>query len=193
MPVIYVNGTILTMEEACPQVQALLIENGRIQKRGTNEAILACKDKDTICIDLQGKTVLPGFIDGHSHFAGLATSLSQCDLSQAQDFDEIVWLLKEFIREKKIPKGQWVTGTNYDHNFLLEKKHPDKSVLDAVSEAHPIIIIHASSHMGVSNSMGLDLQNLKKGTRDPAGGHYGRLEGTDELNGYMEENAFVQF
>lgn len=193
MPLLYFNGKIITMDETCPQVQAILIDGGRILKKGTNEALLAFKKEDTVCIDLQGKTMLPGFIDGHSHFAGLATSLCQCDLSQAQSFGDIIRMLKEFILKNKIPDGQWVTGTNYDHNFLSEKKHPDKFVLDAASQTHPIVIIHASSHMGVSNSMGLQIQKLDKNTPDPAGGHCGRLKNSDELSGYMEENAFVKF
>lgn len=193
MSVLYLNGAILTMDEACPQVQALLVENGRILKRGSNEAVSACKREDTVCVDLCGKTMLPGFIDGHSHFAGVATSLCQCDLSQARNFADITRMLKEFIHENEIPEGQWVTGTNYDHNFLQEKEHPNKFVLDAASKRHPIVIVHASSHMGVSNSEGLQVQKLGYDTQDPAGGHYGRLEDSDELNGYMEENAFVNF
>lgn len=189
----YYNGTILTMQDDCPQAQAMLVENGRIRKTGSNEALLACRDKDTVCVDLAGKTVLPGFIDGHSHFAGLATSLSQCDLSQAQNFADIVRLLREFIRKHEIPKGQWVTGTNYDHNFLQEKQHPDKFVLDAATSDHPVVIVHASSHMGVANSLGLKLQTLDSTVQDPVGGHYGRVNGRKELSGYMEETAFVQF
>lgn len=193
MPELYFHGTILTMDDACPQVEALLVRDGKILKRGSYKSVAACRDKDTVCVDLQGKTMLPGFIDGHSHFAGVATSLGQCDLSQAQNFDDIVRLLQDFIQTHEIPEGQWVTGTNYDHNFLREKRHPDKFVLDAVSEQHPIVIVHASSHMGVVNSMGLRMQKLECGTPDPAGGHYGRLDGAGELSGYMEENAFVQF
>lgn len=193
MSELYVNGTILTMDEKCPQVQAVLVENGKILKTGSYEAVAAFQNKDTVCVDLQGKTMLPGFIDGHSHFAGLATSLSQCDLSKAQSFEDIIQMMQTFIRENEVPEGQWVTGTNYDHNFLKEKKHPDKVVLDAISEKHPIVIVHASSHMGVANSMGLQMQNLGKGTKDIPGGHYGRMEDSEELNGYMEENAFVHF
>lgn len=192
MSVLYYNGTILTMDDHRPQVQALLIENGKILKIGSNEAVLGYKGADTVCVDLQKKTMLPGFIDGHSHFTGLATSLGQCDLSQAQDFEDIIRMLRAFIQENEIPEGQWVTGTNYDHNFLREKRHPDKFVLDAVSESHPIVIVHASSHMGVSNSLGLQLQKLASETPDPVGGHYGRQDG-DGLDGYMEENAFVAF
>lgn len=231
--VIYYNGVILTMDEAQPQVQAVSVQNGRIKATGTNEEVLLEKDADTVCIDLQGKTMLPGFIDGHSHFSGLATSLAQCDLSEAADFEDIVRLLKAFIRKNEIPKGHWVTGVNYDHNFLLEKRHPDKTLLDRVSTEHPIVIVHASSHMGVANSMGLLQQGITNETPDPQGGRYGRMkdrqDGQDEMqkrkiqtqnmqdqegqspemqdqnsyeedgkeagepDGYMEENAFVQF
>lgn len=216
--VIYYNGVILTMDEANPQAQAVSVQNGRIRKIGTDEEVLSENGSDTVCIDLQGKTMLPGFIDGHSHFSGLATSLSQCDLSKAENFADIERLLKEFIRKNEIPKGHWVTGVNYDHNFLAEKKHPDKILLDRVSTEHPIVIVHASSHMGVANSMGLLQQGITDETKDPQGGRYGRMEEFQEChnemqnqkmqnqnccgdgekkegepNGYMEENAFVQF
>lgn len=193
MSVIYENGTILTMDENCPKVEAVMIDQGKFLKCGTREEVLACKKQDTQVVDLQGKTMMPGFIDGHSHFSGLATSLSQCDLSEAKDFTEIVCKMKEFIEKNGIPKGQWVVGTNYDHNFLNERKHPDKKVLDEISQEHPIVVVHASSHMGAANSMGLAVQGLMKETEDPQGGQYGREADGKELNGYMEENAFVQF
>lgn len=191
MKTIFQNGTILTMDDACPQAEAMLVQDGKILRVGSNAEIAQENTEGTRCVDLQGRTVLPGFLDGHSHFAGLAMSLSQCDLSQAKDFADICKLLKAFIRENQIPAGEWVTGTNYDHNFLAEKAHPDKLLLDSVSTEHPIVIVHASSHMGVVNSLGLQLQNLNADTPDPVGGHYGRMEGSQELSGYMEENAFV--
>ncbi len=231
--VIYYNGVILTMDETRPRVQAVFVQNGRIRKTGTDEEVLSEREPDTVCIDLQGKTMLPGFIDGHSHFSGLATSLAQCDLSKAEDFEDIERLLKTFIRKNEIPKGHWVTGVNYDHNFLAEKNHPDKTLLDRISTEHPIVIVHASSHMGVTNSMGLLQQGITNETKDPQGGRYGRMKdrqnGQGEMqerkiqtqkmqdqarqslemqdrnryekggkeagepDGYMEENAFVQF
>ena len=193
MSELYENGTIITMEENCPEVEAVLTENGKIVKCGTKDELAAFKKEDTRVIDLKGKTMMPAFLDGHSHFTGFAMSLSQCDLSGAKDFDDIVRLMKEFIRENHIPEGSWVTGTNYDHNFLKEKKHPDKEVLNRISEKHPVVIVHASSHMGVANSMALREKKLDGNTKDPAGGKYGRVSGSSELNGYMEENAFVAF
>lgn len=190
---LYYNGTILTMNDACPEVEAVLVADGKIVKTGTKEDVFACKDHDTVLVDLQGKTMLPGFIDGHSHFSGFATSLSQCDLSQAKDFDDIIQMMRAFISKNQIPEGQWVTGTNYDHNFLREKKHPDREVLDKISKRHPLVVVHASSHMGAANTEALKRQGLDSSTEDPVGGRYGRIGNTDELNGYMEENAFVQF
>lgn len=193
MPELYFNGTILTMDDKCPKVEALLVEDGKIMKRGTEEELSTLTDTDTVRVDLRGKTMMPGFIDGHSHFTGFANSLSQCDLSQAEDFDDIVRRMKSFIQINSIPEGHWVTGTNYDHNFLREKRHPDKNVLNEISRKHPVVIIHASSHMGVANSKALELQGLEGNPSDPAGGHYGRMEDGKKLDGYMEENAFVTF
>lgn len=193
MSELYFNGTIVTMEDAYPEAEAILVENGRIVRRGSREEVFACKREDTALVDLQGKTMLPGFIDGHSHFAGLSNAQAQCDLSKAESFQDLIGLLQNFIKSNCIPQGEWVVGTNYDHNFLKEGVHPDKWVLEAVSDKHPVVIIHASSHMGVANEMALETQGLKGAIEDPAGGHYGRAEQTGELNGYMEENAFVDF
>ena len=187
----FINGTILTMDESCPKAEAVLTEKRKIVKCGTQEEILSCKKEDTVLVDLQGKTMLPGFIDGHSHFSGLASALSQCDLSKAGNFQDIVTSMKAFIQKRNIPKGQWVVGTNYDHNFLQEKCHPNKNVLDEISKEHPIVVVHASSHMGVCNSLALAVQGLTEETKDPEGGRYGRIEGSRELNGYLEENALL--
>lgn len=192
MSTLYFGGPILTMDDRCPRVEAILVKDGRIARRGDLDQVRAAMDPDTVPVDLQGSVLLPGFIDGHSHFAGLATSLSQCDLSGAASFEDIIRLLRNFIKTNNIPAGQWVTGANYDHNFLAEQRHPDKFLLDQASGVHPIVIIHASSHMGVVNSLGLKTQSLSH-QPDPTGGHYGRVGTSSELDGYMEENAFVSF
>ena len=155
---IFYNGNIITMDETCPRVEAVFIKNGIIRSRGGSSEILKLRGKDTLCTDLQGKTMMPGFIDGHSHFTGVANSLSQCDLSEASDFEDLIQRMKLFIEENKIPEGEWVSGVNYDHNFLREKAHPDRKVLDRISETHPIVVIHASSHMGAVNSEALRRQ-----------------------------------
>ena len=189
MKKLYYNGTILTMDEKNPMAAAIAVEADRILAVYTEPP----KDWQGEKIDLQGNTLLPGFIDGHSHFIGFANSLSQCDLSAAKDFDDIVSTMQEFIRKRKIPKGQWVIGVNYDQNFLKEKAHPDCHVLDLIGSDHPVMIIHISNHMGVVNSYGLQKKGLDDSVQPPKGGRFGRFEDTGRLNGYMEENAFIEF
>ena len=190
MSSLFYNGTFITMEENTPQAQAMLVDGGKIIKVGSIDDVSACKDADTVLVDLQGRTVLPGFIDGHSHFSGLAMSLGQCDLSSAKNFEDIIRLMQAFMKENGIPDGEWVTGTNYDHNYLQEKRHPDKFVLDQISDRHPVVIIHASSHMGVANSMGLKRQNLDESTQNPGGGRYGRLENSTMPQQQKVEHLF---
>ncbi len=193
MKKIFYNGAIITMDECNPYVEALCIENGEIISLGLKKDILSMKENGDEIIDLKGKTLLPGFIDAHSHFIGLANSLAQCDLSQAQSFEDVVLLMKKFINDNHIPKGEWVYGSHYDQNFLIEKKHPDKFLLDKISTEHPVVIVHASSHMGVANTLAMQCQNISVETNDPEGGRYGRVGNRLEPNGYMEENAFIGF
>lgn len=189
---LYFNGKILTMDDHLPEAEALYVENGKISCVGKKEDVFKAAGKQAEPINLQGCTLMPAFIDGHSHFTALANSLDQCDLSECTNFEEIIVRLRRFIADNKIQPGEWVVGVNYDHNFLKEKSHPTRDVLDQVSEQNPVIVIHASSHMGAVNSLGLQSQNLADDIPDPAGGHYGRTP-DGALNGYMEENAFVGF
>lgn len=193
MQTIYYNGTIITMDEKEPQAEAVCINDGTIVKVGKQKDILGMQDAHATLVDLEGKTMFPGFIDPHSHFVGVANSLSQCDLSGAACFDEIAEKIKQFITDNAIKEGEWVFGSNYDHNFLTEKKHPDKFLLDKISTVNPIVLIHASSHMGVANSAALSAQNITAETPDPEGGKFAHVQGTNEPTGFMEENAFINF
>ena len=193
MQKIYFHGNLITMNDSAPTAEALLEKDGVIQAVGKLDDIMAFKDDQTIMIDLKGKTMLPAFIDPHSHFIGVANSLGQCDLTEASSFDDIVTMMKNFIKERNIPEGAWVNGCNYDHNFLIEEKHPTKDVLDRISTKHKIVISHASTHMGVVNSAALKARGIDANTPDPKGGKYARYANSNEPNGYLEENAYINF
>ncbi|MDO4664382.1 MAG: amidohydrolase [Erysipelotrichaceae bacterium] len=188
MKKLFYNGTIYTMDENQPTAKAVAIENDKIVE--VYQEIPT--DWDGEKVDLNQNVMFPGFIDGHSHFVGCANALSQCDLSQAYSFDEIVEAIKTFIQDNNIQAGQWVVANNYDHNFLKEKAHPDRNVLDRISTDIPIMLVHVSNHMGVVNTAGLKMQNINDDVVDPQGGKYGRFE-DHSLSGYMEENAFINF
>ena len=68
--------------------------------------------------------------------------------------------MKAFKTQKNLSEDAWLTGCNYDHNFLKEGRHPNREVLDQISTENPVLLIHASSHMGVTNSKGLQLQGI---------------------------------
>ena len=172
------------------KVEAIFIKDGLIKKIGSKEKIMKLKTKDTILIDLQGKCLMPGFIDAHSHITAVARSMLLIDLSGAKSFNDIIKILRIYIKNNNIEKEKWVMGYNYDHNNLKEKVHPTKEVLDKVSVSHLIAVTHASGHMGVVNSLALEKLNINEKTKDPIGGRFGRKAGTDEPNGYMEEVAF---
>lgn len=193
MKTIYYHGNIITMDENKPQVEAIVEEDGKILKVGNEKEVFSFQDDTTRLVDLKNHTLLPGFIDGHSHFIGVANSLSQCNLSEAKDFADIVSRIQSFIKENNIGPEEWVFGNSYDHNFLTEKQHPDKFLLDTISKTNPIVITHASSHMGVANSKALELMKINLEATDIDGGKYGRVGNTKEINGYMEENAFFTF
>ena len=193
MKTFYINGTILTMEENNLYAEAVCTENGIIQAVGTKEELLKLRSEGDRIVDLEGKTMLPGLIDGHSHFAGTANAMTQCDLSLCNSFADIIREMKNFKEKRKLSDDAWIVGCNYDHNFLAEGKHPDRFILDQISDTNPVLLIHASSHMGVTNSKGLELQGIDETAEDRADGRYGRVEGTSTPNGYMEEKVFLEF
>lgn len=193
MKTFYVNGKIITMNESNLYAEAVCVENGRIVSVGEYNEIIKLQEEPDEVIDLQGKTMLPGFIDAHSHFIGAANAMTQCDLSFCKNFDDIIQTMRAFKEKRKLSDESWIIGSNYDQNFLEEGRHPDKDVLDQISEVNPILLIHASSHMGVTNSKGLEIQQIDEKTEDCAGGRYGRVEGTNIPDGYMEEKAFLTF
>lgn len=192
MQTIYYHGKIVTMEENAAIQEAVAIENGKIIAVGSDEEILAMQKQDTLLVDLQGKTMLPGFIDGHSHFVGFANSLAQCDLSEAKSFEDIITFMQAFMQKHPISKGEWLIGCNYDHNFLKEQHHPTRDVLNQISKDIPILVIHASSHMGVANDAALKAGGIDENVTNPDGGRFTR-DPKGQLTGYMEENAFIQF
>jgi hypothetical protein len=138
--------------------------------------------------DLMGHTLMPSFIDPHSHFVSAAQSIQTCDLSGADDFHDIVGLLRDYVRRNNLKDDGVIYATGYDHNFLREKCHPDKELLDSVSTRMPIYISHISGHMGVGNSALFERAGITCHTPDPEGGRFGR-NADGSLNGYVEETS----
>ena len=191
MDILFENGTIRTLERNSPDAQALLVRNGRIAAVGGRTAVEDQTGIDVRRVDLAGRTLLPAFLDAHSHFTAVANQFLQVSLEGCTSWADMQDRIRDYIRRERIPAGQWVTAQGYDHNLLSERRHPDRLCLDAAAPDNPVVICHQSGHMGVFNTAALERLGVTAQTPAPAGGVIGRENGT--LTGYMEENAFLEF
>ena len=171
--------------------QALCYENGIIQKVGTNEEILKLKEEDTKVINMEGKTILPSFIDSHSHFSAVANSFLEVDLNECTSFEEIKNKILEYKAKNNIADDEWIIANGYDNNILKEQRHPDINFLDTLNINNPVVLKHKSGHMGVFNKKALEMLNIKENTPSPEGGKIEIKDG--KLTGYLEETAFVNY
>lgn len=195
---LFFNGDILTMASDTPEyIEAVVEQNGKIIFVG-NKKNAEEKYASAIKIDLNGKTMLPGFIDPHSHFGMVSNSMGQVDLNpepvgKIKTIPEIVKKLKAYKEDHKIPDGEWIFGWGYDDGQLAEKRHPNKFEIDAVLPNNPVYLVHTSGHMGVANSLALKKMNVTADTPNPHGGNIERLPNSKEPNGLVQETAMYPF
>lgn len=180
---VYTGGTIYTLEPGVSTTEAVLVQNGRIQAIGKRAEL---EKHGQRIVDLKGKTMLPAFIDSHSHLMGVANGLLQVDLTEAASFDQVKEKIQRFIQENQVPKGKWVLAKGINHGVLQEKRLPEKAFLDEITAEHPLVVQHTTGHSGVLNSKGLEVLDITAQTPDPDGGHI------DFATGLLEENAFIQ-
>ena len=192
---IYIHGNIITVNEAQPFAQALATKEGLISGVGDSETLLRLKGPLTKIVDLAGATVVPGFIDAHSHFAGVGTQAMVANLLPAPDgpvntIAELQAEISHFIATSPIANDYKVAiGFNYDDSQLVEQRHPNRHDLDAVSTEIPIVVMHQSGHIGAYNSKALEIMGITAETPDPAGGVIERESDGKTPNGVMQENA----
>lgn len=188
---IYTNGPIITMNPHCLQTEAVLVEDGRIQACGRKEDLLQ-QNGGAQVFDLQGATLMPAFLDSHSHITAFAQTLGCVSLTGAKDFQDITQRIRQFKKEKGLSDQDWITGFGYDQNLLSERQHPTQKLLDQASATNPIVISHVSGHMGVMNTAALQAVGISQDTPDPEGGKIGRFS-DDQPTGYLEEKAFTLY
>ena len=188
MQELFYGGTILTMTEPLT-AEALLVEDGRILAVGDPSSLSALILPDCRRTDLGGRTLMPAFIDPHSHFVQAAASQLQLSVNGAESAEEIARRVQEFLLERQLPEDQWVMVRDYDNNLMPECQNPTLAQLDAMAPRNPMVITHKSGHMGLLNTRGLEKMGITAGTPQPEGGRIGTEDG--RLTGYLEENAFI--
>ena len=181
---LYFGGPIVTLEE--PQyAQALVEQGGRIAYVGDREEAERLADPGTRRVDLEGRALLPAFVDPHSHLLACAYARLQVPLGECAGWGEIADRLSRHVQERGIQPGEWVKGTGYDQNALAEGAAPDRFCLDRACPHNPVVIQHASGHAGVFNTLALE----RLGALNEDCGL--ERDGQGELTGRGEENPFL--
>jgi predicted amidohydrolase YtcJ len=168
------NGTIVTMEAATPEVQALAVRGDRIVATGTTAEIEKYVGPATEVVDLGGRTAIPGLIEGHGHFMGLGQSRMVIDLMDVTSWDEIVRLVGEAAA--KAQPGEWIRGRGWHQEKWTSVPQPNvegfpvHDALSKVSPANPVILEHASGHATYVNAKAMELAGITAATKSPAGG-----------------------
>ena len=192
--VIFKNGNILTLDKKNTKVRSMAVSDDRIigiwETREPPEDSIAIDDTTEV-IDLEGKTLIPGFIDTHNHILMYDSYRKQvnCSTPPNDSITDILHAIEEKVKHTTI--GEWIQGYGYDDTLLIENRHPTRYDLDQVAPNHPVIITHISSHLAVANSLALEIAGLTNETPNPSGGHYGR-DGEGNLNGVIYESAAME-
>jgi predicted amidohydrolase YtcJ len=196
---VYFNGDIITMAGDQPNyAEALVEQDGKIVFVGASEEAMNTAGTGHKMINLKGKTMLPGFIDGHAHFANFSAQAIGAQLlpppdAGAKDIPSIIKLLKEWNTPENRKLTGWIFGTGFDDSVIEEKRFPTKHDLDQVTTDFPIMITHISGHFAVVNSKGLEKLGITATTKNPDGGIIRREEGSQEPNGVLEELAAIPY
>ncbi|NHZ73388.1 MAG: amidohydrolase family protein [Nitrospirae bacterium] len=194
---LYYGGDIITMEGVQPEyVEAVVQREGKIVFVGSREEALATYKGKADEVDLQGKTMLPGFIDPHGHFMSAVQMVNQVNVAAppvgtSTDIRAIIEKLKGYQQEKSIPAGEWIVGWGYDQDLLEEDRHITKLDLDPHFPDHKVMLIHVSMHGAVLNSRALEWARIDSSTETPPGGIINRLPGGSEPAGLLMETAYI--
>jgi predicted amidohydrolase YtcJ len=184
------NGNFWTVDPQLPRAEAVAISRGRFIAVGSNEDVLRLAAGTSRKVDLGRKTVLPGFIDAHTHPAEsgrLHLRQVDCDLRS-------IGAIQEALRERaaKTPPDQWVLGFKYDDTKTSDGRRLTLQDLDAAVPDHPVLVTHRGGHEAFANSLALKLAKIEEKTPDPSGGQF-EHNSAGHLTGRINERAVDAF
>lgn len=189
---VLIGGEIATVDPAIGNVEAMAVSGYQVAAVGSDDDIAAYIGQETKVIELEGRFVMPGFIEGHGHFLSLGESIRILDLNDVRNWDEVVRQVSAAADKAK--PGEWITGRGW-HQDKWDSV-PDDAVegvpvndsLSAVSPTNPVRLTHASGHAYFVNDAALDAAGIDKETPDPRGGTIVR-DGQGEATGMLRETA----
>lgn len=188
---VFLNGQVVTVDAENRIMEAVAVKGNQILAAGSNEEIRQHIHADTKIIDLQGKSLLPGFIDAHLHITIYGTNKLgvDCKAMGIQSIAELLDALKEQANKTAI--GGWVQACGFDENLMMEKRYPTLAELDEISTNHPIFVMRACAHHSVVNSCAMGIAQYDRDTPDPQGGRIDRDE-SGALTGFLVETAHMK-
>jgi predicted amidohydrolase YtcJ len=171
------NGKIATLDVAMPYAEAVAVRGSRIAEVGTSDAIRKHVGDSTRVIDLAGRLVTPGFIEGHGHFIALGQTKLEIDLTACATWEDVVSRVAEAAADaKRYPKGRWIVGRGWHQGKWTKPPEPNvegypvHAALSKATPDHPVLLVHATGHMAMVNAKALHLAGIADFPRDPKGG-----------------------
>jgi len=188
MKTAFVNANVITIDAAKPRAEAFLVEDGKFQKVGGREEVLAAAGAEAEVVDLGGKTVVPGFNDSHLHLLNFAYSRTKIGLYGTNSIAEIQEKAAKWLEERKPAPGTWVSAAGWNHYSFKEGRMLNKGDLDQISTEHPMIFTRVCEHTVVVNSKALELIGIDDSTPDPESGAIER-DADGHATGVLKETA----
>lgn len=189
---VLLGGKISTVDDENPEAEGVAIRGDRIVFVGSDEGARALIGPETRLVELEGRRVLPGFIEGHGHFYSLGESRLQLDLTSTSSFQAMVEAVRQAALET--PAGEWILGRGWHQSKWEEGAEelfegvPSHQALSAVSPDNPVLLTHASGHAAFANQAALSLAGVDGDTESPDGGEIVH-DGRGQPTGYLRETA----
>jgi predicted amidohydrolase YtcJ len=185
--IVFKNGNVYTANDKAPQAQAIAVKADRIVFVGTNANVRRFVGTNTRVVDLQGKTVLPGFTDSHQHLSGVGLREMTLNLEGTTSLEDFLAKVKARVDQTK--PGEWITGRGWIETHWNPPVFPTRWDLDKVAPNNPMILGRADGHGSVANTAALNLAGITKDTPNPFGGEISKDKQSGEPNGMLLDYA----
>jgi predicted amidohydrolase YtcJ len=185
---VFTGGTVLTVDSRFSQAEAIAIRGNKILAVGTEAEVRTAAGEKVNIIDLEGKTVLPGFIDPHTHVVAgsvVDSVMEYVGMARFGTVDEVVNHLKTMVKDRA--PGEWIVARNFDPAVQAGPDALTFRELDAISTQHPICVLNASGHLAYANSKAFELAGIPDDVKNPQGAEFVR-DSDGKLNGVMKNN-----
>jgi predicted amidohydrolase YtcJ len=181
------GGPVVSLDDTVGTARAVAIKGNHILAVGSENDLAQCCGPHTRTIHLAGRSVLPGFIDAHSHFltAGMKQMAVDCTYGPVRTIDDVLERLKK--KAAATPLGKWVRAVRYSDFRIQEQRFPTRDEIDAVVPDHPVLITRTCGHTSAVNSLALNMAEIGPDTPDPVGGIIVREDGRP--SGVLKETA----